>query len=272
MCHYFIDMDKQIVLDGKEIHYYIEGRGNTLVLLHGYLESKEMWKAHQQALSTSFQLICIALAGHGRTSNFGTVHTMPLMAKLVYTVLKAEEIIKCVMIGHSMGGYVALAFAAKYPNLLSGFGLFHSHASADNAQTKLNRERTMDLIKGDKGHFIFHFIPTLYAEENVERFQEEIKAQTDIALSMSKENVLAAMAGIKERESSLDVLTETEVPVLFILGKQDPRIPIASVLAQTSLPKTSQTLMLSNSGHMGWLEEQNKTIAAIRGFIGLCVS
>ncbi len=89
---------------------------------------------------------------------------------------------------------------------------------------------------------------------------------------MSKENVIAAMAGMKERESYLDILIETNVPVLFILGKQDARIPLEIVLAQTSLPTTSQILILGNSGHMGWLEEQERTIITIDSFMQVCAS
>lgn len=263
-------MEKFISHFGKKIHYRISGNGNTLVLLHGYLESIAMWKAHQEALSTSFQVISIDLPGHGLTDYFAKTHGMTLMADIVYQVLTAENIEECVMIGHSMGGYVSLAFADKYPQLLKGFGLFHSHATDDDAQTKLNRERTIDLINLDKGHYIYHFIPTLYAPANEPKFAKEIEGQITIANAMTKENVIAAMAGMKERNSSLDVLIDAKVPVLFILGKQDSRIPLEKALAQASLPTTSQLLILGESGHMGWIEEPKKTIQAIKGFLELC--
>ena len=265
-------MEKHIDLNGKKIHYKIQGNGNTLVLLHGYLESLEMWEEHQILLSAKYQIISIDLPGHGSSDNFGPIHTMPFMAEMVYKVLEQEKIEKCVMVGHSMGGYATLAFASKYPQMLNGFGLFHSHARADDATAKLNRERTIGFIEQDKGHFIYHFIPTLYALENEEKFTVQIQHQIEIANLMSKENVIAAMAGMKERESYLDILIETNVPVLFILGKQDARIPLEIVLAQTSLPTTSQILILGNSGHMGWLEEQERTIITIDSFMQVCAS
>ncbi|MFH0999569.1 MAG: alpha/beta hydrolase [Bacteroidota bacterium] len=265
-------MKKICFYNGKRIHYQINGRGKSLVLIHGYLESLHMWKAHQEALASNYQVISIDLPGHGKTDHFYDVHTMSFLSDIIYAVLKSENIEKCVMIGHSMGGYATLEFASKYPTLLSGFGLFHSHARADDAESKQNRARTIDLINQDKGHFIYHFIPTLFAAENVSKFSKQIDNQIELANAMDKKTVIAAMEGIKERESMLQVLIETKVPVLFILGKKDSRIPLEMALAQTALPPNAMVLILGKSGHMGWLEEQEKTIATIDGFIKVCFS
>ncbi len=263
-------MKKTCSLNGKKIHYQINGRGQTLVLIHGYLESLLMWEEHQRVLSSKYQVISIDMPGHGKTDYFFDVHTMTFMADVIYEVLRNEKIEKCVMIGHSMGGYTTLAFASKYNKMLLGFGLFHSHAKADDAEAKRNRERTIELINQDKGHFIYHFIPTLYAPENVEKFAKQIDNQINLANAMGKKSVIAAMEGIKERDSSLDILIESKNPVLFILGKQDVRIPLESALAQAALPKNSLVLILGNSGHMGWLEEKEKTIVTIDGFMQMC--
>lgn len=263
-------MEKYIKHQGKKIHYKITGQGETLVLLHGYLESLKMWEEHQRVLSFKYQVISIDLAGHGATASFSEIHSMPFMAELVLEVLKQENIKQCVMIGHSMGGYTTLAFAEKYPELLRGFGLFHSHASADNEQGKRNRERTIEIIKQDKGHFINQFIPSLFAPDNAMVYASQIEKQINEANAMPKESVIAAMAGMKERQSTVDVLMDAKVPVLFIVGKQDSRISTEKVLAQAALPSTAQILILGNSGHMGWIEEQEKTIAAVDGFMQLC--
>lgn len=264
-------MEKYIEHKGKKIHYKITGQGETFVLLHGYLESLKMWEEHQRILTANYQIISIDLPGHGASENFNQIHSMTFMAEVVFEVLKHENIKQCVMIGHSMGGYTTLAFAEKYPELLQGFGLFHSHASADNEAAKNNRERTIELIKQDKGHFINQFIPSLFAPDNEIVYASQIQKQIQEANAMSKESVIAAMAGMKERQSSIDVLMDAKVPVLFIIGKQDSRISTEKVLAQAALPNTSQILILGNSGHMGWIEEQEKTSAALDGFMKLCL-
>jgi len=265
-------MKKFTQFNGKKIHYHKNGSGRTLVLLHGYLESLEMWEAHQRILSSKYQIISIDLPGHGKSDQVEEVHSMALMADVVKAVLYQEKISKCVLIGHSMGGYTTLAFARKYPEMLLGFGLFHSHASADDEAGKKNRVRTIEIIKQDKGHFINQFIPSLFAPENIARLDIQIKKQISLANSMTNSNIIAAMAGMMERESSLDILMDTQVPVLFIIGKRDSRIPLEKVLAQSSIPITSQILILGNAGHMSWIEEQQKTIAEIDGFMTLCES
>lgn len=265
-------MEKQYILNGKKVHYKITGKGETLVLLHGYLESLEMWTKHQAFLSSKYQVISIDLPGHGKTDDFSEVHTMPFMADLVYKILQEEKIEKCVMVGHSMGGYMTLAFAEKYPQMLNGFGLFHSHASADTEEAKRNRERTIEIIKQDKGHFINQFIPSLFAPDNIEKFAPQIEHQMKMANAMPKESVIAAMAGMAARASTVDILMDTKVPVLFIAGKHDSRIPLQKTLAQAALPSTSQILILGDAGHMGWAEEKRKTIVAIDGFIALCTT
>ncbi len=263
-------MKKEYQLNGKNVHYKISGRGETLVLLHGYLESLEMWSEHQEFLSDKYQVISIDLPGHGLTDNFGDIHTMSFMAEVVYEILQDEKVEKCVMVGHSMGGYTTLAFAKKYPQMLNGFGLFHSHASADTDVAKRNRERTIEIIKQDKGQFINEFIPSLFAPDNVEKFADQIEIQMKMANAMPKESVIAAMAGMKERSSTVDILMDSKVPVLFISGKHDSRIPLEKTLAQAALPTISQILILGDAGHMSWAEEEQKTITALDGFMQLC--
>ena len=263
-------MEKEYQLNGKNVHYKISGRGETLVLLHGYLESLEMWSEHQEFLSNKYQVISIDLPGHGLTDNFGDIHTMSFMAEVVYEILQDEKVEKCVMVGHSMGGYTTLAFAEKYPQILKGLGLFHSHASADTDVAKRNRERTIEIIKQDKGHFINEFIPSLFAPDNVEKFADQIKIQMKMANAMPKESIIAAMAGMKERSSTVDILMDSKVPVLFIAGKHDSRIPLEKTLAQAALPTISQILILGDAGHMSWAEEEQKTIAELDGFMQLC--
>lgn len=263
-------MTRQIQFENKNVRYQVSGKGDCLVLLHGFMEDSSMWERHMEQLSNNYQVLAIDLPGHGKTENFAEVHTMEFMAETVHAVIRAEQIEKCVMIGHSMGGYVSLAFSDKYSGLLSGLGLFHSHSLDDSEDAKRNRERTIEIIKAEKGKFINQFIPSLYAKENQNVFKTEIAHQIDLANHMNPAGITAALEGMKIRPMRLDVLAFSEVPVLFILGKQDSRIAIDQALAQAATPQLSQITILGNSGHMGWLEESSKTIAAIDGFMKLC--
>ena len=259
-------MSGSILYKGKKISYCDEGRGPAIVLLHGFLENMSMWDYFSKKLSEEFRVITIDLPGFGGSECIHRVHLMEQMAAVVNEVLKYLEVDKCLMIGHSMGGYVTLAFADKFPGKLQGFGLFHSHALADSADAKRNRNRAVDIVKADRGGFIYNFIPDLFAPENVSRHEKEIEKLFAEAMLISREAIIAALEGMKHRTDKLDVLTNARVPVLFILGKKDSRIPFEKTLSQASLPAVSEILVLDNTGHMGHIEARKETLEMVWGF------
>lgn len=263
-------MDKTLIYQNKKIHYTILGEGNTIVLLHGFLESLRIWDEFAIDFSKNFRLVCIDLPGFGKSDVFAQSHPMDFMADVVKAVLDENSIKKCVMIGHSMGGYVTLAFAGKYPYFLKGISLFHSHASPDNEDTKRNRDRTIKIVDQGKKDFIHHFIPALFAPENIKRFQEEIIQLQEQAKHTSAEGIKAALMGMKERKSQLGTLCEIECPVQFILGKQDNRIPYDKGMAQAVLPKYANIVFLREAGHMGYLEEKQHCLINIQSFLANC--
>jgi len=259
-------MTKHITYKGKKIRYKVKGEGPAIVLLHGFLEDMGMWKYHAGKLSAKFTVITVDLPGFGGSQCFSQVHLMEQLATVVNRVLKQEEISKCLMIGHSMGGYVTLAFAKKFPGKLKGFGLFHSHALADTPEAKVNRNRAIDIVRSDRGLFIINFFPELFASENVEKYKNEIRKLHLNAMETSPKAIIASLEGMKYRTDKLDVLINARVPVLFILGKKDSRVPFENTLAQASLPATSEILVLDKVGHMGHIEARTKTLKTIEGF------
>ncbi|HSG68690.1 MAG TPA: alpha/beta hydrolase [Bacteroidales bacterium] len=259
-------MIRDIDLEGKKVRISDNGKGPTLVLLHGFLEDLSMWEYFSATLSTKYRVIAIDLPGFGGTEALGKKHSMKNMAGLVKEVIDYLSIDSCVMIGHSMGGYVTLAFAGAYPEKLAGFGLFHSHALADSPEARENRDRAIAVVNSDHGKYIFNFFPALFAEENIDLFSDEIVALQRSASKTHPRSIVAALAGMRDRESTIDVLINTKVPVLFILGKNDSRIPFQATLAQASLPPVSQILVLDKVGHMGFLEAQEATVKFIDGF------
>ena len=255
---------------GRNIHYKVPGKGKCLVLLHGFLESLNIWNAFAGELSGEFKILTIDLPGHGSTEQFGEAHTMELMADTVKAVLEHLQIQECVMIGHSMGGYVTLEFASKYPEYLKGIGLFHSSAYADSPEARQNRERTIELVKSDRQGFIQSFIPDLFAQSNRTKYSVEIEDLKKEASNVPKSAILAALAGMKERKDHQRTISIIDVPVLFIMGKEDQRIPIDKVIDIVALPKHSDVLILSNVGHMGYIEAKEETLEKCRYFTRKC--
>jgi len=257
---------KIITINNHPISFNDVGSGPTIVLLHGFMESLKIWEDFSRQFSKSFRVVSIDLPGHGETPVMEEVHSMEFMAKTVKHVLDELNISKCVMVGHSMGGYVTLQFAKQFPELLAGFCLFHSQAGADNDQAKENRRRTINIVKLNKVGFIQQFIPELFSPSNIDRFRGEIKVLQQQASTISAEGIIAALEGMKVRAGSLNLLATTNLPVLFIAGKEDSKIPIQTIMAQALLPAHAEVLILGEVGHMGFYEAKKETLGIVEGF------
>ena len=259
-------MEKQLLYNGHKVNYRISGSGPAMVLLHGFLESMDVWDDFSKALSKTNRVVTIDLPGFGKTDLFSESHTMELMADTTEAVLKHENIKYCILAGHSMGGYVSMAFAKKYNHRLKGLVLFHSHAGADDQQAKTNRNRTIEIVKKNHKDFIAGFIPLLFAEDNVKKFAGEIETLKKVSLNTTAQGVTAALAGMRDREDHRALLKKLDIPVLFIVGKKDSRISMDKILPQIALPKHSEALILENVGHMGFLEARKQTLRTLAHF------
>lgn len=263
-------MQKQTKYNNGSINYTVNGSGNTLVLLHGFIGSLAIWDEFVKELQKQFQVICIDLPGHGATSVFSDTHTMDFMADCVNHILEVEHIDECVMIGHSMGGYVSLTFAENYPDKLAGFGLFHSHASPDSEQKKKDRNQVIRIVAKRPDIVVAEMLPKLFANEDITPYPDEEKKLSSIANTMSSEAISAALAGMRDREDKEHVLSFTNVPVLYILGQQDPVIDYNEVKHQLELNEYIVPLVMPKVGHMGFIEDFPTTINAVKEFVKTC--
>jgi len=248
------------------IHFTTAGKGDTIVLLHGFTEDLRIWKKFSARLSKKYRVICIDLPGHGKSECVAEVHTMELLADVISAVLKKLKVKKCLMIGHSMGGYVTLAFASGYPGMLQGFGLFHSHCFADSPEDKRNRTRTIEVVKKDRSGFLNMFIRGLFPEEVHGKFHKEIESLIRCARDLPRDGIIAALKGMRERKDQKNLLRSTKLPVLFILGLKDSKAPVSRLWEMISLPAVSESLILRDCGHMGYIEAPEITLKAVRNF------
>ncbi len=255
---------------GSALYYEKQGKGPVLVLLHGYPESGAIWNRFRERLSEQFTVITPDLPGLGQSELIGEIQSMEMMAAAVDAILKKEKVKKCVMVGHSMGGYVSLAYADLYPEKLVGLGLFHSMALEDGEEAKANRERTIALIRKSKNSFLNQFIPNLFAPHHIDAFDAEIRTMKETAARVPAEALIACMAGMKLRPDRTHVFRNLKVPVLFILGKHDSRMPVERIIPQTQMPEISFILILGNSGHMGFYEDEKLTLRAVADFCSQC--
>ena len=261
---------RSIPYKNTSICYNDHGHGPAVVLLHGFTESQAIWDGFTPELATKFRVITIDLPGHGGSGMLGDIHRMEEMAEAVKAVLDHLKVTKSIFVGHSMGGYVALAFMRMFPEGVSGLCLFHSTAAADSVEAAANRDKAIAVIRSDRKDFLLQFVPSLFAPANRESLQPLIEELIREAQKMPAEAIIAAQEGMKRRPDCLEVLKNTTVPVLFIAGQQDMRIPCDLVLEQAKLPAVSHLLLLKNVGHMGWAEAPDESISCISWFASLC--
>lgn len=258
-----------------KINYQDEGVAQskaTIVFLHGFMNDLDIWHYYLVDYMQKVRVITIDLLGHGASENLSDVHSMELQADMVKAVLDNVEVKNCVIVGHSMGGYVGLAFAQKYPQYVKGLCLLHSHALSDREDEKQARNRICETLKHNKPNFILDFIPNLFAESNRERLHKDIEDMKASALQMKAESIIAAEQGMAARPSTLNILSSSNYPILFILGKKDTRIPVELALSQAMLPSHSELLLLDNVGHMSHVEKKEIVKRRLYSFLLMCYS
>ncbi len=258
---------KSIVYMGATISYKTTGTGIPVVLLHGFGEDCNIWQQQVAHLKNNYQLIIPDIPGSGRSTIIQKENTgLEDYAGCVKNILDKENIAKAVLIGHSMGGYTALAFAEKYASSLIALGLFHSSAYADDCAKIETRKKAIAFIESNSAiAFLKTAIPGLFYDA------DKSKADIDELLQMGANFSAAALiqyyAAMIARPDRVHVLKAIKLPVLFILGQHDKAVPFNHGLQQTHLPNYSNVTVLRESAHMGMLEETAKSNAILAGFL-----
>lgn len=238
------------------------------MLLHGFLEERSMWNDYAERLSVNHQVICIDLLGQGESDCLGYVHSMELHAEAVKAVLDAESIKSYSVVGHSMGGYVALALAEKYPQLIDNLVLFHSTANSDSDERKAERERVISLAQRNKNVYVNSVIPTLFAEQTREKLTEEIRHVAELASDFPTQGIIANIRGMMERKSQFETLRNAAFETLIIHGELDPVIATEDLQTQESLSTKIRMTTIPEIGHMGHLEAPEKCYEILSNFVG----
>jgi len=247
--------------------YTDAGSGDTLVFLHGFCESKEIWTDFTKPLQQKFRTIALDLPGFGENTANISSYSMESMAEFVKQQLDALGIKKCILIGHSMGGYVSMAFAEKYSNMLNGLCLFHSSALPDTEEKKENRNKTIEFVeKHGVEKFMQSFVEPLFFADNRDRLRKEIDFMVKTGTNTPKESIVGGLAAMRDRKDRTDLLKSAKFPVLFIFGKEDGAVPLDKALEQCHLPNNSMVNFLGKTGHMGMFERTYETRKAIEKF------
>ncbi len=240
----------------RKVHYTSSGSGPAVLLLHGFLEDLTMWDDLTREFSKKNRVVRIDLLGHGLTENQGEVHSMEDQAEMVKTVLEELKIDRYAVIGHSMGGYIALARAELYPRDLTGLVLMNSTSLPDSADKKRNRDRAVEAVKNNHKSFVRIAIPGLFAPENRDRFAARVKEVTEVALRIPPEGIVAALKGMKIRKNRSGIFKNGKYPKLMIIGRQDPALDLETLIPQTEFPGVETVTF--DDGHMSHIENRDE--------------
>lgn len=261
--------EKYIMAGTTALHVCDSEAGDKcVVLLHGYLESLLVWDDFVPFLYKEVRVVTLDLPGHGISVVCGETHTMEFLADTVAASIRALGIERCTVVGHSMGGYVALALCERHPELLDGIVLLSSTPNADTPEKAENRRREIALVRGGKKDMLARIAPQAgFAPENRCRMKDAIEDLKEQVFITEDEGIVALLNGMIGRKDQNEMLRETKVPILFILGRKDNYIPVEAAEKMVAEHPEAQVVWLENSGHMGFLEEPEAAAQAILGFI-----
>ena len=255
----------------SSIFYSEAGKGVPVVFLHGYCETSMIWKEFKDYLSRRNRVITIDMPGFGKSPRLNYAFSLQDIAAEIKEVLDEKRVTSFVMIGHSLGGYVALAFAREFPFALKGLGLFHSSVFEDTPDKKENRTKLIEFIKSNGVKpFIKTFVPSLFYEKNRKNFEETIEELSNAAEKTSPEMVMEYARAMRDRVSSVDFIKRFRKPVMFIIGEKDQSLPLKKSLEQAVMPANSHMLRLKDAGHMGMYENTADTLKFVQKFIAFC--
>ena len=256
---------KQILYKNTAISFSDIGKGTAVVLLHGFLENKTMWRELVPSLAKKNRVISIDLLGHGETDCLGYIHSMEENAEIVDAILSHLRIRKAVFIGHSMGGYVALAFAELHINKVKGLVLLNSTALEDSIERKINRDRAIKAVKQNYINFVRMSIANLFSENNRDLLKNEIENVKLEALKTPLQGIVASLEGMKIRKDRQFILKETDFPKLLILGEKDGVLLYKDNVSQ--IVATNTELISFPDGHMSHIENKEELEKVIVSFL-----
>jgi pimeloyl-ACP methyl ester carboxylesterase len=246
----------QSPIPGADAHIRQPASADTpVILLHGFAEDGGIWDRQTDHLKKNFRLLIPDLPGSGRSTPLSSATSMEKLADLLAALLDREKIDQAVLIGHSMGGYTALAFAEKYPMRCKAFGLFHSTAYADNEEKKAIRKKSMAFIgKHGTAEFICQSMPNLFAESSREQHPEWITEITERYSGMDPSSLVHYYQAMIDRPDRTGVLTRSGLPTLLVIGRHDNTLPFEASLRQSHMPSLAFIHILEEAGHMGMIE------------------
>ena len=258
-------MERSFLFRGANISYNVKGKGRAIVLIHGFLGAKEIWNDFQKRLSKNFKVITIDLPGHGNSDSIGYVHNIELLGECIKNLLKHIDVRKAILAGHSLGGYVSLAFAESYPDSVLGLVMINSTSKGDSTKRKNSRSQLAELVKSDRLRAINLLVPSFFNLKN-RNTNRQISSYKKMALKCSERGILASIEGMRLKKEREIVLKFAPFPYLFLAGKFDSIFNFEELRKESELNQNGSFILLEESSHMSIHEEPEVVFKHLKQF------
>jgi pimeloyl-ACP methyl ester carboxylesterase len=259
---------KEVINKMRPTFFYKKlGSGPVLVLIHGFPESGTLWRNVQDALAEQYTLIIPDLPGSGETQ-LERSSSIAEMAEGINNIMIRENIDKAVIAGHSMGGYVAFAFADMFPGKVAGIVAIHSTPGADDEEKKILRQKSINLVqKGGKDVFLQSMVPNLFSDDFKQSHPGKVEEQINGAFKMSEAAVVNFYTAMMEREDLTNAMSRLSFPFLWIIGAKDNVLPYKNILSKSYVSDINFVTFYENCGHMSMIEAPEQLVADMKHFI-----
>ena len=248
------------------LHFFEKGQGHPLLFLHGFCESGEMWRYFAESLSTQYRVICPDLPGFGDSVLTRPIQSLEEVAEQLESWLQELQIQNPIVLGHSLGGYVALALLERMGDRIRAIGLLHSTAFEDDLEKKEMRNRILTFLKKHGAvKFVTSFVPQLFPEHRRIELAEAMEQAIEDGKRSSLEGLLAYTVAMRDRKDRMEVLHQFAGPKLLLAGTLDASVKIESSRAQQGA--YTHYTELEGVGHLGMVEEKEKTLAVVESFV-----
>jgi pimeloyl-ACP methyl ester carboxylesterase len=261
-------MQRSIQFRGELLEYEIRGKGMPVMLVHGFTEDRRIWDPILTGIENKYNWILPDLPGSGHSAFNRSLPELKDFAEALLAIINKENISKIVLIGHSMGGYISLAFAEKYQDKIAALGLFHSSSYPDSAEKKEARDKNIRFIqKNGALLFVEQAIPGLFSEDFKSLHPEEIHWLIERYANFGQDSLVLYLNAMKQRPATTGILKSITKPVLFIMGEEDKAVPLRDALEQCHLPQISYIHILTHTAHMGMIENTSLCNSFIDQFL-----
>jgi pimeloyl-ACP methyl ester carboxylesterase len=248
------------------LHFFEKGQGPALLFLHGFCETGEMWRHFADSLSTLYRVVCPDLPGFGNSPLSDPIQSLEEVAERLEHFLDDQHIQHPIVLGHSLGGYVALALLERMGDRIQAIGLLHSTAFADDLEKKEMRNRVLIFLnKHGAAKFVSSFVPQLFPEHRRQELADAMAHAIEDGQRSSLEGLLAYTVAMRDRKDRIAILQQFAGPKLLLAGTLDGSVKIESSRAQQDA--FTHYIELEGVGHLGMVEEKEKTLAVVQEFV-----